>query len=193
MVGPGDGERHDHLEGAAILGRRHRFEDPGPVARDDDLAGAVEVGDIDIELLRDGRHLLRRAADKGRHRPLRPVARLLHEPSPFRHDLQAGLEIKGFGRRQGGQFAEAEAEAGAKIRQLSALAEKGVDRIPHDVERGLAHPGFGQLGLMAFKANAGERPAERRVGAFIELARDGRSLGERFPHADLLRALPAKE
>ena len=109
VIGAGDVERHDFLH-AAVLGGRDGGVDLRFFARDDDLAGRVEIRGLDVELaaqLGDLRALL---ADDRRHAAHRLLTRQLHKPAALGDDPEAGGEIKDPGRAIGGDFPEAQAQ-----------------------------------------------------------------------------------
>jgi hypothetical protein len=81
------------------LARRDRGVDLGLFARDDDLAGGVEIGRLDVELRAQLVNLGAFLAHDRRHAAGGLLAGQLHEPAALGDDPQPGREIKHARRR----------------------------------------------------------------------------------------------
>ncbi len=188
MVSTGDVEGDDFFD-PAVLGGDDGGLDLGFLAGDDDLAGRVEIGGLDVE---GGAEIIDRLAlfaeDCG-HGSGGLFAGELHEAASFGDDPEAGGEVKYARCRQRGDLAEAQAKGELHVAQLALFLEDGVDRETMDEKRGLADLRLGELGLGAFEANFGQIPAEHTIGLVVEGACGGGVFVERLAHADLLGAL----
>ena len=83
--------------------------------------------------------------------------------------------------------------AGDKRRPEAARRDQPLGGDAHRENRGLRVFRQRQLVLGPFEDRAAERLAKRRVGVLEGPAADGKRIGERAAHADLLRSLPGKD
>jgi hypothetical protein len=159
---------------------------------DDDLARGVEIGGLDVEFPAQPGHARAILADDRRHAADRRLAGQLHQPAPFRHDLQAGGKIKHAGGRQRGDFSQAEAQGKFHFRQPAPFLQRRHDGQTVHEQRRLADLGLGQLRLRAGEADLAQIPAQQMVGLGVKRPGRGRALAKGEAHAHLLRALPGE-
>src|SRR5262245_47663938 len=114
MIRAGDIER-DCLLDSLSLGDLECLGDFLLLARDDDLAGSVQVSEIHIRFTTDLPHLCFLCADDRRHGAAGGVASLLHEQPASPHDPQPFLKWDAVGGGMGSEFSETQAGGCGKI------------------------------------------------------------------------------
>jgi hypothetical protein len=192
VVGAGDGERESAF-GAEGFGEFAGFVDPRLVPRDDELAGAIKVGELNARFGADfagGRFV---EADDGSHRARGGFAGFLHELTALANDFQAVFKGHHADGGEGGEFAEAQAGGGFELEIGDAFFEKLKADPAYEVNAGLGIFGFGELGLGALEANLREVVTENGIGAIENGAGAGECFGEILSHADGLGPLPCEQ
>ena len=193
VISPGDLERDGFLHALLLRERGDRFHFLH-AARENDLAGAVEVGDVDVAGLRDLARLFRRGAEQRGHGANRGVAGLLHERAALGHEMQAGLESERVRGGVGGVFAKRKPGGGFEAQRLAGvILIRREEREAVAVKRRLAHARLGEDLHRALEAVFGDGPAEEVVGAFVKCPCRDAIFDKISAHADFLGALPGKE
>ena len=165
MIRAGDLERDDFPDALFLRERGHGFHFLHAAGKDD-LAGAIEVGDVDVAGRGDLARLFRRGAEQRGHGADGGVAGLLHERAALGDEVQAGLEGERAGGGVRGVFAEREPRRGLEAQRAAGVVlERGEERQAVHIERGLADARLGQDFLRALEAVLADGPAEAVVGA----------------------------
>ncbi len=114
MISAGHRQRHG-LSRAVAFGQftrgGHLVRSPG----DDNLAGTIQVGQLDPGLGTDLARLRFVESDDGGHCSVRLVAGFLHEAPALTHDLDGVLEAQRAGGGQGGELAEGQSGRGVEF------------------------------------------------------------------------------
>ena len=137
MEGAGDCE-FDGLSGAVFLGQGDCHDDFGGFAREDDLSGGIDIGDIHVGHGSQFPHAVLLAANDGRHGAFRSLAGFLHGAGAPVHKAKSCLKIEGSGCGVCGELPEREAGSGLKIEGGEFLFQNGKASEAVDIECGLA-------------------------------------------------------
>ena len=185
-----------HLQRQAAAGSGFQRQTAGffrtfPAAADDDLAGAVIVGQINRAFLRGfPAHFFQRVPVQIQY----GIHGAFHAPGGFFHGLAPesgqgdGLPgSKDPGGLEGGIFAQT--QSGGGLRDDAPFFPKGSDSGGKGHHAGLGVPGLGQLLLRSFKTQFFQIKIHRRI--VQDLAEQGIGLIEILPHSGVLAALPS--
>ena len=178
VIGTGDVE-FDGAADAEFLGLGDGGIDPGHGAREHDLAGGVEVGDVHIRGGGERLDLFFLAADQRGHRAFGGIAGFFHEGTAFADDSQAVFEREGAGGGVGGEFTEREPGGGDRGEVRQAFADQGERHQAVKVEGGLAARGFREFLVRAFEHDLRNGKPE----GFVGLARPSRGRWRSVPRS----------
>jgi hypothetical protein len=84
-------------------------------AAEDDLAGGVQVRDIDVAFGGEFANRGFLTAEHGQHRALGVLAGFFHEAAALEDEVEAGGEVEGARGGMGGEFAEGETRRGGDV------------------------------------------------------------------------------
>ncbi len=193
VISASDIERNDLADAPFLRGGGDAFHFL-LAAGEDDLAGTVQVSNIDIAQLGNFLRLRRSGPEEGNHRPAGQVAGFLHEAAPLGDEGEAGFKGETPGRRMGGVFAEGKTGGGLEAEGLAGvIGNRGQEGEAVSVKSGLADARLGQDVRRSREAVFAEGPVEALVGAFVEGLSRGAVRNKISAHADFLRALSGKK
>ena len=157
------------------------------------MARRVDVGDIHIDSGGEIAHPVFLSTDDGGHSTGGSLAGLLHRAGAFFHEAKSGFKIKSSRSGMSGEFAQREAGSGMKFQGGELFLKHREAGEPMNIQRGLAHRGFGQLLARPLKGDPAERISKDRVGFFKKRGSGGELGSEVFAHADGLGTLAGEE
>ncbi len=192
VVGSGDFEFFAHAE-AVFLGFGDGVVDAFFCSGEDGLAGAVEIGNVDVAILGEAGDVLVRSSDHGGHGAGIGLAGFIHELAAAGDEFEAFFEGEGAGGAMSGHFTKGKPggsggfEGGdfftEDLEQSEAVEKKG----------GLAIPGAREVLGGAVEHDVGEGTAKDLVGLFEEGFGGGIGFDEILAHADFLGTLSGEE
>ena len=184
--------QHDDLAHAARLELLDRFRELHLLAGDHDLAGAVEVRDVDFARGADFLDDFGVAAEHGGHAAGSGAAGFVHQLRALGEQSEPFGESEGAAGVQRAVFAEAEAGAADRSHIRISGFECGERRAAHGVDGGLAVTAFGQFFGGTVEDDRTLLIAEHRVRLVKQRLGFGEGFRQIFSHSDRLRALSGK-
>lgn len=192
VVGAGDGEEHG-LFGATGFREFAGLVDAIRFAGDDDLAGAIEVGQFHTGGDADFVGGLLIESDDGGHGAMGVVACLLHELAALPNEGKCGLKRHDPGRGEGGELTEGQTGGGLEGEMRDVGAEEFECDPTDKKDRGLCVFCARQFRFRSIEAEAGDVVTEQLIGLIQQGAGGWEMAGEIPAHSDCLGALTGKE
>jgi hypothetical protein len=192
VVGAGDAEEHGLLSATGFREFAGLVDAIG-FAGDDDLAGAIEVGQFHAGGDADFVGGLLIEADDGGHGPVRVVACLLHELAALPNEWKRGLKGDDSGRGEGRELTEGQTGGGFEGEMGDVCAQEFEGDPTDKKDRGLCVFRACQFLFRSIKTEAGDVVTEQLIGFIQQGAGGWEMAGEISAHPDSLCALTGKE
>jgi hypothetical protein len=192
VIGAGD-IQWQGFPGATCFGEITGLVNAICFAGDDNLAGAIEIGEVDSGGCADSTGGFFLESNDGGHGALGDVAGFLHEPATLPHEFKSNGERHDARGSEGGEFTQGQAGSGMEGEFREARAQQFEGNPTDEINARLCMLGACQLIFGTIEAETCEVISKQLVGLVKEGSGSGKMVGQILTHADGLGTLPSEE